>query len=165
MPSGRVFVQRNSLTKRKRDAFLKALELHGSINAACRLIDSSGKTIRALRASNRYFDEACAEAQAKAVGRLEEEAWHRAIEGEESFVVSQGRVVRYQGKPLIERKKSDKLMEVLLRANGGDKYNAKSEVTANVHVKAEDAKARLLSKLAPSLATIVGDTDAGGDDE
>jgi hypothetical protein len=165
MPSGRVFEQRTTLTKRKREIFLKALETNGSIAAACRVIDVTSRTIEKTRKNNRYFDAQVSEAIVRAVGRLEEEAWKRAVEGDESFVVSQGRVVRYQGKPLIERKKSDRLMEMLLRANGGDKYKNKSEVEANVHVKPQDAKARLLDKLAPSLAEIVGDGGDGGDDE
>lgn len=164
MPSGRVFQPRTVLTKLKRDAFLKALEVNGSIAAACRIVDVHDTTISRLRRENRYFDDACNQSIRLAVGRLEQEAWKRAVEGEESFVVSQGRVVRYQGKPLIERKKSDRLMEILLKANGGDKYNNKSEVTANVHVEAKDAKARLLDKLAPALAEAAGNI-GDGDDE
>jgi hypothetical protein len=64
------------------------------------------------------FDAAWKEALETAIDRLEEEAWRRAIEGEEEYVVSGGRIVLGPDKaPLKKRRRSDIILLTLLRAH------------------------------------------------
>jgi hypothetical protein len=149
----------------RRRLFLEALAQVGSIAAACKVAGIERPAdIRRLRKDNRYFDDQCQKACEQAVARLEVEAFRRAIDGDESYVVSQGRVVRYQGRPLIEKKRSDQLLALLLKAHGGDKYNAKTDVNAQVKVSAADAKSRLHSKLISEIAQAEEAAGIGGDE-
>lgn len=144
------------LTKTRRELWLAHFSLHGNKAAACRATDTEPKGIDALVKANRYFAQRLDEAKAEAVGRLEEEAFRRAIEGVDEFVVSDGRVVRYKGKPIIRTNYSDALLSKLLAAHGGDAYRTKTDATLTHRVDSEqtakkltDALARRLGKLEP----------------
>ena len=63
------------------------------------------------------------------------EAWKRATEGEIEYVVSGGKLIYGpDGNPLTIRKKSDRLLELLLKARLPE-FRDKSPVTINVTPK------------------------------
>jgi hypothetical protein len=90
------------------------------------------------------FHEAAEQAQQMSIDALEEECRKRAVEGEE-------RVERYQGKVVgTYREKSDRLLEILLRAKRPREFGASVKVEADVavhHELTESARDLLAQKL------------------
>lgn len=90
-------------TANKRAAYLQAGVDRGTINYWCK--------------KDPEFEQRIKEADEEANWVLFGEAWRRAMMGEEEYVISMGKMVYGpEGKPLTIRKRSDKLLELLLRA-------------------------------------------------
>lgn len=102
--------------RRRMAAFLALYSEHGSLGAACRSIHVRPSQIRQWRLDDPTFEALYLDAAASFIGRLEKEAFTRAVIGEEHPVVSAGKLVTY------EVKKSDDLLKVLMRANDPKKY-------------------------------------------
>lgn len=86
------------------------------------------------------FREKVEEARALGYERIEAEALRRAMEGDEEYVVSGGKVVMIecddrgellpQPRPLKRRRKSDRMLELILKGNLRDKYGtSRAEIT------------------------------------
>ena len=83
--------------------------------------------------------------------KFEEEARHRALEGDMKTVVSSGRIVMDPdtGKPLKEPHKSDYLLALLLRANMPHKYRESRQIIVNTgNINVMEVKEQLLTRLA-----------------
>lgn len=117
-----------SLTTAKKRAVLEALRQYPSLRAAARTARMNHTSVYNWLKSDPVFKRKYEDAIAEGVGRLEQACMQRAIEGTDSYVVSQGRVVMHDGKPLIEKKFSDTLAIKLLNAHGGEIYRDKQSV-------------------------------------
>jgi hypothetical protein len=105
-------------TPLKKKKFVDTLAKSGNISFAARASGLSPRHYYNLRRTDPGFDADCAVALETAMDRLEEEAWRRAVDGEEEYVVSAGRLVLGPDKtPLKRRRKSDKMLILLLRAH------------------------------------------------
>lgn len=118
-------------TDRAREIFLTTLAHAGNVSQACRASGLGNTTVYGWRAADPEFAAAWEVALKQAIDRLEGEAWRRAVEGVEKPVYQQGVMVG------TVTEHSDRLMEVLLKAHGGEKYRdrVKADVSGNVTIK------------------------------
>ena|SRR6266487_2347301 len=152
--------QRMTADERKaaQDLFIKAMENTANVRAACMQAGISHTMIYQWAEHDLEFSVRFKEANTQANWLLFGEAWRRAMTGEEEYVISMGKIVYkpdsilsdgtvLKGTPLTIRKKSDKLLELLLKARLPEFRDKQSlEVTGNIDVTG--AKDRLLAKLA-----------------
>jgi hypothetical protein len=104
------------LTRERQERFLEALSEAGSVTKAAAAATSRTRAYE-LRKTDPAFAAAWAEAEDVAVGRLEDEARRRAVEGVQEPIVSGGSMVRDDaGQPIFVRRYSDRLLAELLRA-------------------------------------------------
>lgn len=97
--------------------FLDAFGRTANITAACMQAGISRQTVYVWQEHYTEFGLEFQEANKRANDVLFGEAWRRATQGDESYVVSAGKLVYGpDGKPLMERKRSDRLLELLLKA-------------------------------------------------
>jgi len=144
--------------KAAQDLFIKAMENTANVRAACMQAGISHTMIYQWAEHDLEFSVRFKEANTQANWLLFGEAWRRAMTGEEEYVISMGKIVYkpdsilsdgtvLKGTPLTIRKKSDKLLELLLKARLPEFRDKQSlEVTGNIDVTG--AKDRLLAKLA-----------------
>ena len=102
--------------------FIAILARTGRPIYAARAAGIPHSIIKSLAGRNPKFAERMAEARAEFVELLEEEAVRRAVEGDEVFVVSKGEVVTLKGQPLTEKRRSDRLLEFMLKGADPGKY-------------------------------------------
>lgn len=103
--------------KAAQDAFIKAMENTANVRAACMQAGISHATVYQWQEHDTEFGIRFREANQMANWLLFGEAWRRAMSGEERYVTSQGKVVYGpDGKPLTYREKSDRLLELMLKA-------------------------------------------------
>ena len=112
------------LTEPRKKKFLDLLEKTGNASTAAAQLGVSYSTIKSHASKDLYFKECIEIAQAKFLGALEEEAMNRAVTGEMEDVWYQGEVVGQK------KVKSDKILEMLLKANS-EKYTTKGQSTTN----------------------------------
>lgn len=100
------------------EAFLAAFVLHGIITRACKEAGVNRSTIRQWEEDDLSFSPRYAEAKEAVNDIYRDEARRRAVEGTESYVVNQGKLVYdpETGRPLIEHKYSDTLIQFLMKA-------------------------------------------------
>lgn len=109
------------MTKEERkvaqDRFIKAMENTANVRAACMQAGIHPSTIYQWAEHDTEFGIRFREANTAANWVLFGEAWRRALQGEEEYVVSNGKLVYGpDGKPLTKRVKSDRMLELLLKA-------------------------------------------------
>jgi Bacterial regulatory protein, Fis family len=105
------------LTFERRDAFFLALERLGNVTAAADYVGVSRVTLYKAREKNPDVAEAWDMAQDRFNAKLEEELHERIFEGVERPIFQRGELVGH------EKVKSDRLLEVALRARMPDKYS------------------------------------------
>lgn len=103
--------------------FLEALSRSPNISAACRAAGLSRTALYERKAADPEFARQWDEIEQASIDALETEAWRRSAAGYDEFVVSSGRlVVDPQGKPIMQRRYSDGLMALLLKAHRPEKF-------------------------------------------
>jgi hypothetical protein len=107
---------RTKLTPERQKEFLELFSKTGNCALSARAIGVNRNSIWYLRERDEAFDEDYKEAEAIALGLLEEEARRRALEGVERPIYQQGNLVGY------ERVYSDRMLEILLKAHDPQKY-------------------------------------------
>lgn len=107
---------RTKLTPEKQKEFLELFSKSGNCALSARTIGVTRNAIWYLRERDETFDEGYKEAEAIALGLLEEEARRRALEGVDRPVYQQGNLVGY------EKVYSDRMLEILLKAHAPEKY-------------------------------------------
>lgn len=119
---------------------IQLLEICPTIRTACKIAKcSSGSLYRDMVAYPKLRNQV-EEAQALGYELMEAEAFRMAMEGDEEFVVSGGRIVMRevddkgykldQPIPLKRRKKSERMLELILKGNMREKYGtSRSELT------------------------------------
>lgn len=118
--------------KAAQEAFLKALANTANIRAASLQAGIHPSTVTYWKEHDEAFMVRFKEANDQANWLLFGEAWRRAVQGDERYVVSLGKLVYGpDGKPLTIREKSDRLLELLLKARLPE-FREKAAVTVNV---------------------------------
>jgi hypothetical protein len=143
------------MTKEERgkaqEAFLKAMENTANVRAACMHAGIHPSTVYQWAEHDLQFSIRFKEANTQANWLLFGEAWHRAVQGEERYYISRGEVVRGpDGNPVTYREKSDRLLELLLKARLPE-FREKQHIEMNANVSGSvksdlSDELRLLSK-------------------
>ncbi|WP_194299166.1 hypothetical protein [Acetobacter sicerae] len=116
-------------TRDAREVFLAHLRETANVSASARVALRDRSTLYQWRETDAAFSAAWDDAIDEATDALEQEARRRAIEGDEEYVVSSGQVVRGpDGEFLKTRKRSDALMQMLLKAHRPEKYRERHDV-------------------------------------
>ncbi len=110
------------LTHVRKAKFLKALARTGVVTTACRAAGCGRNTLYTHRGIDPEFAAAWDEAAEMAADRLEKEAWRRATGYSEPVFNKEGEKVGRQ------KKYSDALLILLLRAARPEKFRERSEV-------------------------------------
>jgi len=111
--------QRMTAAERKlaQDVFIKALENTANVRVACLQAGISHAIVYQWQEHDTEFGLRFREANKMANWLLFAEAWQRAMKGEERYVTSAGKLVYGpDGKPVTYREKSDRLLELMLKA-------------------------------------------------
>jgi hypothetical protein len=124
----------------------------GSVRKSAALIGTQTSRLYELRKYDEKFDEAWEKAEDIAAAALEAEAWRRATQGVPETVVSGGKIMRHDdGTPMMIRRHSDRLLELLLRAHLPEKYREHSAIHLYGQnggpIEIETARDRLAAKL------------------
>lgn len=100
-----------------KEKFFDALGKTANVRVACLAAKVDSSTVYRWAEHDPEFSLRFQQANKEANWLLFGEAWHRALKGEEEYVVSAGKIVLDpDGKPLKTHKKSDRLLELLLKA-------------------------------------------------
>jgi hypothetical protein len=118
---------KNAVTAEEIDLFLKTYASTGLWNHSARTAGRFPQTFRDMRREDPVFEERVQQAKSDYVEFLEMEAHRKAIEGElETTYDKNGNVIRER------RITSDRMHEVLLRANAPEKYRDNVNVDPNI---------------------------------
>jgi len=116
----------NFLTAHQKAIYCSALEEMGYARGAELAAGTSWRTVKEHREMFPDFDAACVEAMEGFRNRLHSAAFERAVEGWDEPVFYQGRIVG------SIRRRSDRLMELMLRAHIPEKFRDNVSVDATV---------------------------------
>jgi hypothetical protein len=117
------------LTEAQIERFLQHLAGSGNVSASAEAACLSRSTFYTLRKHDEEFAAAWADAVETATDALEAEARRRAVEGYEEYVTCKdGLVLGPDGQPVMQRRYSDSLMALLLRAHRPDKFRDRASV-------------------------------------
>jgi hypothetical protein len=147
--------RRNTLGPDRQRAFIAALAACGVVNQAARAIGASVEAVYKLRqrAGAEEFSAAWDRALDRAVQRLEDSAFARALNGEERMVVSSGKVMG------SETRYNDKLVMFFLRNRRADRYGGevrpghplyeriRADVLAEIQAQRRDSREEVLASL------------------
>ncbi|SRR5713226_1749137 len=139
--------------KKAQDAFIKALENTANVRAACMAANVSHTLVYQWSEHDEEFSIRFKQANTDANWILFGEGWRRAVQGEEEYVISMGKLVYGpDGQPLKTRKKSDTLLALYLKARLPE-FREKQQIDLNAQFNtiAETAKAELLTDLATTM--------------
>lgn len=106
--------------------FLKALRDCGNVRMACEAAGINRTTAYKARDANLRFRADWDKVVQEAIDELEREAWRRAVQG-----VTRTEPIMYQGEQVAEKvitEYSDKLMELLLKANRPAKFREQIKI-------------------------------------
>ena len=145
-------MKKHRWTAERQRRFLEHLAETGNVSRSVKLVGTSATRVYALRHNDPAFRQAWDEAEEVAGGRLEAEAWRRAVDGFDEPVVSAGKLVRDENdNPVMLRRYSDTLLIALLKAHRPQKFDRRAPAATNVLVAGNagrDIRAMLLAKLA-----------------
>lgn len=111
------------------ETFLRALSNTANVRAACLQAGIDHSTVYRWQEHEEDFGLRFRQANQEANWLIFGEAWRRAMQGEERYVVAQGKLVTGpDGKPLTYREKSDRLLELMLKARLPE-FREKSSIT------------------------------------
>ncbi|HEY7809761.1 MAG TPA: hypothetical protein VIA98_05220 [Allosphingosinicella sp.] len=106
----------DGFTPEKEVDFLLELERSGCVTDAARVVGISKTSINRHRRFRPAFDAACKLARVKARGPLEAIAYMRAVEGAETKIIREGKLVEVRVRP------SDNMLKTLMQASDPEKY-------------------------------------------
>lgn len=143
------------LSAARKRAVLEFLREFPNKRACARTLNIPRSSIRRWEAADPEFHTECEAAVAEGVEALEAEMIRRGKEGVEEYVVSHGKVVIWDGKPLVRRQYSDQLLIKVMEAHDPGRYRNRQSVDLNVsHDPSQLTDAQLAA-----IATSGGATD------
>jgi hypothetical protein len=98
------------------DKFLEAFSMTANVRAACLSAGIDRATVYQWEANDPDFADKFHAAELDANDMIRAELFRRAVQGVEKPVVSMGKVVYQDGKPLMVREYSDSLLSLLAKA-------------------------------------------------
>src|SRR5262245_19941587 len=111
-------MKKHKLTQARRECFLRALAVSGSVTAAAAMAGTSRTRVYELRKVDPAFAALWDEAEETATDALEAEARRRAIDGVELPVISMGKILKdADGNVVTIRRYSDQLLTLLLKGH------------------------------------------------
>ncbi|MFT9366503.1 MULTISPECIES: hypothetical protein [Gluconobacter] len=130
LAKGRTTTKTTRSTRNPREIFLQHLRKTSNISESARIALIDRATAYKWREADPEFARAWEDAIDEATDALEAEARRRALDGHEEYVISMGQIVRdpETGKPLMQRKFSDSLTTLLLKAHRPEKYRERHDV-------------------------------------
>jgi hypothetical protein len=141
-PSRAIRRRGQHLTKEERVAiqekFLKTFANNANVRAACFVAGINRSQVYRWQETDEQFSFRFKQAEADANDMLRAAAWKRGVEGVDKPVVSMGKQVRVDGKPLMERVYSDNLLSLLMKARMPE-FRDKSQVDATVSINTPQA--------------------------
>lgn len=132
---------KQKLNNRKFKQILEDIKLFGSTEGACAKNGIPRDTFYTALRQHPQAKEAYQMARDEANWRIEQEIARRGIQGVRQPVFYKGDIVGH-----IEQY-SDKMLELLAKANLPERYSAKNTIDVNVKHSAENPKEKLLSLL------------------
>ncbi|GBR23096.1 cytochrome P450 [Komagataeibacter nataicola] len=131
--------KRTSRTRPTRDArevFLEHLRKTSNVSESARVAVVGRTTVHEWRDQDPAFAAAWDDAIDEATDALEAEARRRAVDGHEEYVISMGQIVRdpETGEPLKQKKYSDALTTLLLKAHRPEKFRERYDVQQSGHI-------------------------------
>ena len=123
-------------TAKAQELFLQAFADTANVRASCVVAGIDRVTVWSWDKQDDAFAALYGEAKEDANDAIRQEIWSRAMVGIEKPVVSMGKVVLQDGKPLTVREPSDRLLEFMARSRMPeyrDKQQIDLDVKANVH--------------------------------
>jgi hypothetical protein len=158
----------DSIAHPKKRAFLAAYSECGMVTRAAELAGISRELHYDWKTQDANYAEAFAVATVLAGDALADEAARRAQFGVDDYVLYQGEVVMHNGTPIVKRKYSDGLLEMLLTGAKPELYGKKLDHTGEIkHIHTVDLTAfsdeelELLGRLAAKATQPA--SDRGGD--
>lgn len=113
--------------------FLEALANCGNVSEAAKAANVSRVWAYDKRKADPSFAAQWETALEIAVDSLEGEAWRRGRDGTEEYITCKdGLVLDAEGRPVMQRKYSDTLMVLLLKAHRPDKFKDRAQVDVSV---------------------------------
>ncbi len=143
--------------------FLTEFAKCGNLTASAKVADINRDSIYAWLEHDEAFSLRYHQAEAEAADAIRAELHRRAVEGVERVVVSAGRVVMLDGKPLVQREYSDHLLGILAKARCPE-YRESAQVEISGKVEISDARELLAAKLAALAGRVVEALPAGQPD-
>lgn len=138
------------MTKDEREAaqdkFIKALSMTANIRAACMAAGIDRSLVYYWQEHSEEFSMRFNIANQEANDLLFAAAWERGVKGYDKPVVSMGKQVFVDGKPLMERVYSDSLLSLLMKARMPE-FRDKQQVEHSGSIDVSGAKELLLQKL------------------
>lgn len=160
MPQGK------ELTPQEKGKFIQKLkQTGGNVSAACKAVKRSRNVMYEHRDKDADFAAAWSEACEAVYDEMEQEMYRRAVKGVLEPVVYKGQLATDDdGKPLLIRKYSDRLLEFALKGNRPEKFRDRLDINQKVSGKLDVNIESEIDKLyddandaAPSFA---GDAEA-----
>lgn len=128
-----------------KETFLKALSNTANVRAACLQAGVDSSTIYRWQEHDEEFSFKFQQANKDASWLLYGEAWQRAMRGEEEYVVSGGKLIYGpDGNPLKVNKKSDRMLELLLKARLPE-FRDKHQIDLNANINGQINSTNLIS--------------------
>ena len=122
-------MQGRAVTKRQREIFLAALADLPFVSMAAARAGLSRQTVYRMRKQDEAFAAAWDEAIEEAVDAIEAEAYRRALHGYDVYLTcAKGLILDADGKPVMQRRYSDLLLIMFLRAYRPELYRERRTV-------------------------------------
>lgn len=123
-----------ALTAQEKAKFIQKLkQTGGNVSKACQAVKRSRKVMYEHKEKDADFAAAWAEACESVYDEMEQEMYRRAVKGVTKPLVYKGQIVRDEnGKPILIREYSDRLLELGLKSNRPEKFRERMDINQNV---------------------------------
>lgn len=145
-------------TRAAQDRFLEAFATCGNVSLAAECAGVGRRTVYGWANSDAAFQDAMSDAREQAVDALEAEARRRALQGVERPVFQKGSKVG------SVTEYSDRLLEVLLKANRPEKYADRSKTELSVGTISAQAIGAKIEEYAAEALEVVREAEARMDE-
>ena len=130
-------------TNTKRKKFLEILEKTGNISTAAAWVGVHRDTVYKAISRDENFAQRVEISKGRSLAKMEEAAIMRGVDGIDEPIIANGEIIGYK------KKYSDKMLEVLMKANDPDRYGGKqqTEINQNININTSDSAKTKLAEL------------------